>query len=62
MGVTQIKEWFNRFKNGCTSVDGDQRSGRLQTARNAAVVERVENLVMEESFDHTRDFQRSWEQ
>lgn len=45
MGVTQIKEWFNRFKNGRTSVESEQRSGRPQTARNAAVVERVENLV-----------------
>ena len=45
MGVTQIKEWFNRFKNGRTSVESEQHSGRPQTARNAAVVERVENLV-----------------
>jgi len=28
MGVTQIKEWFNRFKNGRTSVESEQRSGR----------------------------------
>ena len=45
MGVTQIKEWFNRFKNGRTSVESEQHSGRPQTARNAAVVERVKNLV-----------------
>ena len=45
MGVTQIKEWFNRFKNGRTSVESEQRSGRPQTARNAAVVERVKNMV-----------------
>jgi len=45
MGVTQIKEWFNRFKNGRTSAESEQRSGRPQTARNAAVVERVKNLV-----------------
>ena len=46
MGVTQIKEWFNRFKNGRTSVESDKRSGRPQTARIAVVVERVKNLVM----------------
>ncbi|XP_054720515.1 protein GVQW3-like [Uloborus diversus] len=46
MGVTQIKEWFNRFKNGRTSEESDERSGRPQTARSAAVVERVRNLVM----------------
>ena len=46
MGVTQIKEWFNRFKDGRTSTESDQRSGRPQTARSAAVVERVRDLVM----------------
>ncbi|KAJ4445764.1 hypothetical protein ANN_12449 [Periplaneta americana] len=46
MGVTQIKEWFNRFKDGRTSVEHEQRCGRPQTARSAAVVERVRNLVM----------------
>ena len=29
MGITQIKEWYARFKNGRTSVDSDPRSGRL---------------------------------
>ena len=46
MGVTQIKEWFNRFKDGRTLAESDQRSGRPQTARSAAAVERVRNLVM----------------
>ena len=46
MGVTQIKEWFNRFKSGRASAESDQRSGRPQAARSAAVVERVRNLVM----------------
>ena len=48
MGVTQIKEWFNRFKNGRTSVESDERPGRPQTARNAAVVERVRHLILED--------------
>ncbi|XP_068212638.1 protein GVQW3-like [Palaemon carinicauda] len=46
MGVTQIQEWFTRFKSGHASAESDQRSGRPQTARSAAVVERVRNLVM----------------
>ncbi|XP_046998072.1 protein GVQW3-like [Schistocerca americana] len=46
MGVTQIKEWFNQFKNGHTTTKSDQHSGRPQTARSAAVVEKVQNLVM----------------
>ncbi|KAJ4450964.1 hypothetical protein ANN_02399 [Periplaneta americana] len=28
MGVTQIKEWFNRFKDGRTSAESEQRCGR----------------------------------
>ncbi|PNF35991.1 hypothetical protein B7P43_G02294 [Cryptotermes secundus] len=39
MGVTQIKEWFNRFIDGCMSSDGDLRSGRQSTSRNADVIE-----------------------
>ncbi|KAJ4445439.1 hypothetical protein ANN_07244 [Periplaneta americana] len=46
MGVTQIKEWFNRFKDGRTLAESEQRCGTPQTARSAAVVERVRNLVM----------------
>ncbi|GFV32795.1 hypothetical protein TNCV_4860071 [Trichonephila clavipes] len=47
-GFTQIKERFNRVKSGHTSVEIDQRSGRLQTARNAAVVEKIENPIMKD--------------
>ncbi|GFT52137.1 HTH_48 domain-containing protein [Nephila pilipes] len=43
MGITQIKEWFNRFKDGRTSTE---RCDRPQTARSAANIERVRNLVM----------------
>ncbi|GFS60856.1 HTH_48 domain-containing protein [Nephila pilipes] len=46
MGVTQIKKWFNRFKDGSTSAESEQRCGRPQTARSAANVEKVRNLVM----------------
>ncbi|GFU16349.1 HTH_48 domain-containing protein [Nephila pilipes] len=46
MGVTQIKEWFNRLKDGRTSAESEQRCGRPQTPRSAANVERVRNLVM----------------
>ncbi|PSN50055.1 hypothetical protein C0J52_04225 [Blattella germanica] len=43
-----MPRWFNRFKNGWTSVESDERPGRPQTARNAAVVERVRNLILED--------------
>ena len=32
MGITQIKEWYNRFKDGRTSVESDARSGRSSTS------------------------------
>jgi hypothetical protein len=47
-GVTQIKEWYNRFKNGRTSVDSDQRTGRLSTSRNPDVINKVRSLIMED--------------
>nr|XP_015907422.1 uncharacterized protein LOC107439368 [Parasteatoda tepidariorum] len=46
MGVTQIKERFNRFKDDRTSAESEQRCGRPQTAQSAVNVERLENLVM----------------
>jgi hypothetical protein len=32
MGVTQIKEWYNRFKDDHTLIDSNPRSGRLKTS------------------------------
>jgi hypothetical protein len=34
MGITQIKERYNPFKDGRTSVESDARSGRLSASRN----------------------------
>jgi hypothetical protein len=48
MGTTQIKEWFNLFKDGRTLADSDQRSGRLSTSRNANVIENVRSLILED--------------
>ncbi|GFX77009.1 hypothetical protein TNCV_1072091 [Trichonephila clavipes] len=48
MGVTLIKDRFNRIKSGRKSVECDQRIRRPQTARNAAVIEKVENIVMKD--------------
>jgi hypothetical protein len=31
LGQTKTYDWFNRFKNGRTSVDNDERSGRPST-------------------------------
>jgi AraC-like DNA-binding protein len=48
MGATQIKEWFNCFKDGRTLVDSDQRSGRPSTSQNANVTENVHSLILED--------------
>ena len=38
---TRIKEWYNRFKGGRTSVDSDSRSGRPSTKKKLNNIERV---------------------
>jgi hypothetical protein len=48
MGATQIKECFNRFKDGHTLADSDQRSRRSSTSRNANVIENVCSLILED--------------
>ena len=41
MGITQIKEWYMRFKNGRTSVDSDPCSGRPSLTTRPENIERV---------------------
>jgi hypothetical protein len=48
MGATQIKEWFNHFKDGRILADSDQRSRRPSTSRNANVIENVHSLILED--------------
>jgi hypothetical protein len=48
MGVTQIKEWCNWFKNGRTSVDSDQRTGRPSTSRNPDAINKVCSLIVKD--------------
>ncbi|XP_054729127.1 protein GVQW3-like [Anastrepha obliqua] len=46
MGITQIKEWLNQFKNGRTSTESEPRSGRPSTCRNEHVIAIVNAVVM----------------
>ncbi|CAN8010843.1 unnamed protein product [Ixodes pacificus] len=46
MSSTQIKEWYNRFKDGRTSVESEPRSGRPSTCRNDQVIAEVNAVVM----------------
>ena len=41
MNKIRIKEWYNRFKGGRTSVDSDSRSGRPSTIKTLDNIERV---------------------
>ncbi|XP_070395574.1 protein GVQW3-like [Dermacentor albipictus] len=43
---TQIKEWYNRFKDGLTSMESEPRSGRPSTCRNDQVIAEVNAVVM----------------
>ncbi|UYV84055.1 NPHS1 [Cordylochernes scorpioides] len=46
IGFTQIKEWYNRFKDGRTSVDSEPRSGQPSTIQNDQVIAKVKAIVM----------------
>ena len=41
MSKTRIKEWYNRFKGGRTSIDSDSRSSRPSTIKTLDNIERV---------------------
>ena len=48
MGITQIKEWYNRFKDVRTSVESDAHSGRPLTSRNDELIDQVRTLVVQD--------------
>ncbi|XP_013793529.1 histone-lysine N-methyltransferase SETMAR-like [Limulus polyphemus] len=46
MGITQIKEWYNRFKDVCTMVESEPRSSRPSACRSDRVIAKVNAMVM----------------
>jgi hypothetical protein len=48
MGITQIKEWFDHFKDGHMSEGSDQRSGTPSTSRNADGIDKVWTSIMKD--------------
>ncbi|XP_076438852.1 protein GVQW3-like [Babylonia areolata] len=48
MGTTQIKEWYNHFKDGRTSVEIEAHSGSPSTSRNAIIIDQLKTLVMQD--------------
>jgi transposase len=55
VGATQIEEWFNRFKDGRTLADSNQRSGKPSTSRIANVIENTLSDPGGPSFDDSRN-------
>jgi len=47
-GITQIKEWYNWFKDGRMSVESDTCSGRPSTSQNDELIDQVRTLVMQD--------------
>jgi hypothetical protein len=48
MGITQIQEWYNQFKDGRTSVECDAHFGRPSTSQNDELIDQVRTLVMQD--------------
>jgi len=48
MSITRIKEWYNCFKDGSTSVDTEPRHSRPSTSRNDNIIKEVWTLVMQD--------------
>ena len=46
MGIILIKEWYNWFKDGHTSVDSEPHSGWPSTSQNDQVIAKVNAVVM----------------
>ncbi|XP_076036612.1 protein GVQW3-like [Oratosquilla oratoria] len=47
MGITQIKEWYRRFKGECTFVECEARSGMPSTSRTETVINQLRTPVMQ---------------
>ena len=46
MSVTQIKVWYNKFKDSCTLVENNEYSRRPSTCYNDVIIEEVKILIM----------------
>ena len=57
MSKTWIKEWYNRFKGGRTSVDSDYRSGRPSTTKTLDNIERVRLTIEQDRYMTVRELE-----
>jgi hypothetical protein len=47
MGRTQVKVWFRWFKEGQTSIESDECSGRPSTSRNPVMIDKEHSAVLD---------------
>jgi len=45
LNMKTVYMWFERFRNGCESVEGEERSGRPSTSKTQENVERVSEMI-----------------
>jgi len=43
--VKSVYKWFERFRNGCESVEDEERSGRPSASKTQENVERVSEMI-----------------
>jgi len=43
--MNAVYKWFERFRNGCESVEGEERYGRPSTSKTQENVERVSEMI-----------------
>jgi len=60
MGIIQIKEWYNQFRDGHTSVESDARSGRPSTSENDKLIDQVRNWSCRTVVSPSENLQRRW--
>jgi hypothetical protein len=47
-GIIQIKEWYNQFRDGRTSVESDAHSSRPSTSQNDKLIDQVRKMVIQD--------------
>ncbi|KAJ8946569.1 hypothetical protein NQ318_008299 [Aromia moschata] len=48
LSLTQIFEWFKRFKEGCETTESDPRPGRPSTSKPVENIEKIGELIRED--------------
>ena len=48
MGASSVRRWVKHFKDGNTSIQGEPRSGRPQTASSERNKERVDGIIQDD--------------